>query len=1004
MTRALPRPRQQVTHPPSAGHAGSALLRAAAERHPEENTVKTPPPLTTALTAPALLLTAPARAQTDIPAAQPAAPAPAPQDAAPTQELAPGAGATPAAPADAAAADAAGAAPRELTGITGTITDGATGEPLIEATVKVVGGGAGQVLTDVDGRYALALPPGTYDLRVFYDVYQGRRITGVRVEAGKPTRLDVKLAADADAVQEVVVEARADLRAEGAVLQERRKAAAVSDAISAQEIARTPDSSASDAVKRVVSATVVDGKFVLMRGLGGRYSSTLLNGATLPSPEPDEPSVPLDLFPTSLLANLNVVKSYTPDLPGSFGGGTLRIETHSYPASFELKPRLSVSGDSNSTFKDRLGFTGGSAATLGLGRGRGLPAGVPTDRPFSGRAGVGADALVAGARSFENVWSPTEQRALPNYGLALSMGDTLRPAGRRLGYLASVTYGRKQTVQTADVFQNVLRRDATTFEGEGPARTTLGTDSATVSGLLSAGYQLGRDHELTAFGFFTRAADARAQVAEGFSEADEAPYRGSRLQFVQRQLLFTQLKGFHRTGFLSDAEVDWQANYSRVTRDEPDTRDVVYGENTQGVMVFRDQPGSGDRFFGELGEDSTGASANLTVPLQAVQVKAGLFAQQSFRDFQARRFRFDVQSGLAPGATALPPEELFAAGNIGADSVLAEETTFPQDSYDAQLGVYAGYLSADARPVEALRLVVGARYELSRQVIDAQSPYARNAERIRRVKTYRDVLPSANAILALSPTVNLRAGYSYTLARPTFRELAPFVFFDFVRRRNVTGNDQLEQTRIHNGDLRAEWFVGDNEVLAATAFAKRFLRPIERIQSSANTTGDLTFTNAAGARAWGAELEARLSLGRLSRALSRFRTAANLTLIQSRIELGDAQFSQTSAERPMQGQSPYVVNLSLGYERPESGTEVAALYNVYGKRISEVGVETVPDVYEQAFHRVDLSVSQKLGGTLQLKLTAQNLLDSRVRLLQGGVPVLQYRPGVAFAASLGMSL
>jgi hypothetical protein len=206
-------------------------------------------------------------------------------------------------------------------GIRGTVVDGKTNEALIEATVKVVAGAEASVQTDVDGNYALSLPPGTYDLRVYYELYQGRRISKVQVKEGQFTELNVSLIADEEAVQTVVVEARADKRAEGAVLAERKKAAVVSDAISAQEVARTPDSNAGDAVKRVVSATIVDGRFVLLRGLGGRYSTTLLNGALVPSPEPDEPSVPLDLFPTALLSNLNVLKSYSAELPGTFAGG-----------------------------------------------------------------------------------------------------------------------------------------------------------------------------------------------------------------------------------------------------------------------------------------------------------------------------------------------------------------------------------------------------------------------------------------------------------------------------------------------------------------------------------------------------------------------------------------------------------------------------------------------------------------------------------------------------------
>nr|WP_238539930.1 TonB-dependent receptor [Corallococcus macrosporus] len=892
--------------------------------------------------------------------------------------------------------------PPGFTGIHGRVTDEANGEGLIEATVKVVTGAQKQVLTDLDGFYRVALPPGKYDLRVFYDVYQGRRITGVIVNKGKATKLDVALGADEGAVQEVVVEARADRRAEGALLQERRKAAAVSDAISAQEIARTPDSSAGDAVKRVVSATVVDGRYVLLRGLGGRYSTTLLNGALLPSPEPDEPSVPLDIFPTNLLANLNVVKSYTPDLPGTFGGGTLLIETHSYPSEFEFKPRISLGGDSVTTFRERNSQRqGGFGEALGFpSSSRQLPNAIPRDSQL-GASGESSEVLAQQYRSFPNIWQARRTTALPNMGLGVSVGDTLRFGNSRLGYLASANYGHRDGVQEG-TFARASRDETDTLYAFESANNTQGFETASLSGLGSVGFQLDRDNELTWFGLYTRGTDTRTHTATANNLVRTERYESTRLQFVSRQLFFNQLRGFHRLGLLGDAELDWQANVSRVDRDEPDTRDTLYSSNFNvpgALPTFPNQPNSGERFFAELGETSTGGTVNLTLPLSAVKLKAGGLAQVSFRDFNARRFRYIL--GNTPVDRTLPPEQLFAPENLGT-GITVRDSTRADDAYDAYLGVFSGYVSADTQPLEALRLVGGLRLESSHQVLTLKDPFTGAADTENRAD-YANLLPALNAIYALTPTVNLRAGYSYTLARPTFRELAPFIYFDFVRRRNVSGNPDLEQTRIHNVDARVEWFAGENEVLAASAFYKRFVNPIERVINNPEAQ-DLTYRNAAGADTYGLELEARASLGRLTESLRDVRVGANLTLIQSEVDLGDNVVgAQTNRRRPLQGQSPYVINLNVGYQRPGSGTEFTVLYNVYGPRISEVGVQRLPDVYERPFHRLDISVAQQLGSA-QLKLTAANLLNASVTLRQDSVVVQSYKPGVAFSASLGWSL
>lgn len=887
-------------------------------------------------------------------------------------------------------------------GVRGRVVDAATKEPLIEATVKVVGGSSTSALTDVDGNYELRLPPGSYELRVFYEVYEARRVTGLQVRPGEFTALDVALSSDAKAVQEVVVEAKADKRAEGAVLMERKKATAVSDAISAQEIARTPDSNASDAVKRVVSATVVDGRFVLLRGLGGRYAVTLLNGALLPSPEPDEPAVPLDLFPTTLLANLNVVKSYTADLPGTFAGGALLIESNAYPTAFELKARLTLSGDTQTTFRQRLTHPGGPAEAFTIpGSVRALPTAVPTDGPLTRREGVDAARLEAVGESFPNVWSARPTTAWPNGTLSVSAGDTLRFGGdRRLGYLALASYGRKEARQVASIADVVAGGDS--LSKENVAEATLGAESAALSGLANVGFQVDARNEFAFLSLYTRSTETRTQGVAGHSDGDNEDYTGTRLQFVGRALSFNQLRGVHRFRLLDGAELDWQANYSRVDRGEPDTRDVTYMVNDEGRARFRSQPGSGDRFYADLAEDSYGGSIAAGASFGPARVKVGALVQQSARVFDARRFRFSY-SGGAPSAVYLPPEQLFSPAYIGAN-VAVEETTLPEDAYRAALGIAAGYLTAELKPVEPLRVVGGVRYEVSAQSLTADSPFAIAAARPDpSSQLYRDVLPTGSLVYAVTPKLNLRLGYSYTLARPTFRELAPFIFYDFVRRRAVSGNPSLVETRIHNGDLRAEYFLSESEVLAVSAFGKRFLDPIERVIVGV-AAGDLSYRNVAAATVVGAELEARASLGRLAPALSPLRAAANLTLISSRIDLGaKATGAQTNAVRPLQGQSPYVLNLNLGYDSGR-GTELAVLYNVSGPRISEVGFETLPDVYEQPFHRVDLALSQKLGGGFQLKVTASNLLNSFVTLRQGPHDVLRYRPGVAMSASLGWSL
>lgn len=896
--------------------------------------------------------------------------------------------------------------PKNFTGVIGRVTDGKTGDGLIEATVKVVAGGKKSALTDVEGYYRLKLPPGTYDLRVFYELYEGRRISNVIVKQGEALTLDVALERDSRAVQEVVIEAKVDKRNEKALLQERKKAAVVSDSVGAQEIAKTPDSNAGDAVKRVVSATVVDGKYVFLRGLGGRYAQTLLNGTLMPSPEPDEPSVPLDLFPVALLSNLNVLKTYSPDLPASFGGGSLTIDTSSFPTKLELKLRATLAGDSLTTFQQRPTAPMTFLESFGLRDGaRDLPKLVPTDGPLTQRAGFTGAQQEAAAESFRNKWTPDATMGLPSGSIGAQVGNTLRLGkDARLGFLVAAQVGRREK-QTLARLQSVAMSNGELI-GQNQTSNVVGTTSGATSLLASAGLQLDRDNEVNFLGLYLLNADTTTNQAAGYDVQSATDFLSSRLQFTQRQLAFNQVKGFHRLGALHDAELEWQANYARVDRLEPDIRDMRYFLDENGAARIRFQPNSAERFFLSLGEDSGGGTVSLTVPVKSVRVKVGGLFQAWSRAFDGRRFQ--LTAGRLPSALqTLGPEELFTADRIGPQAgtyyFSLEERTLTFDRYQALLTVYGGYALIDWKLAESLRVMGGARYEGSTQTLSAGSPFATSGAPTGGPTTrpYNDVVPSANVTWSPLSTVNVRAAYAFTLARPTFRELGPFLFFDVMRRRNVSGNPELHETRIHHADLRAEWFPTDTEVFAATAFAKQFINPIERVVYSAE--GDLSFRNAAGASLVGLELEARSSLGRVAQALKPVRIGANVSLIASRIELTNAAI-QTNQQRPLQGQSPWVANAFITWEKPEWGTEAGVFYNVYGPRISEVGTQQLPDIVEQPLHRLDVTVSQRLGAGLQLKLSASNLLNQSVRLQQGNVEVLRVPQGVQVFAALSWNL
>jgi len=879
-------------------------------------------------------------------------------------------------------------APPPIT-VRGKVVDPRTGEGLPAAYVQVKTGEAQTIATELDGTFQLALPPGTYQLSFTTPEFDEQAKT-ITVTEGKVVELSISLQPTVvvGKTETIEVHDTIDTRKESATLAVRRSAATVSDAVSAQEIARTPDSNAGDAMKRVVAVTVSDGRYVALRGLEGRYVTTLLNGVLLPSPEPDRNAVPLDLFPTSLLSTMTVYKSYSAELPGQFGGGALSIDTSSFPSKLEVKVGLSTSANTVAT--GAQGMTNasahGAADFFGFDDGtRRLPAEVPRNRAVRNMDSAQLEQI---GESFTNVWTPEPETVTPNLGMTATVGNTTKLGDKRVGYLGTGMFRRNYGVRSGTNARTALiGGELTSVES---LDYQVGTAESTIGGLGNVGVELDRNNDVSLFGLYSHVGEDTSSFANGYSEADSSTIDVSRLSFVMRSLAFGQLTGKHKLSREHGAELKWQANVAQTTRDELDSRDLIYSIDDQtGTRFYKDQPGSGQRFWQALADLAGGGGADFQIRYGNALLKTGALAQVSERSLVGRRFRYKW-IGSDPTVRSLEAEEMFSAEHIGPDFV-PEEGTLNEDAYKASLGVYGGYTSAEVQLDDKMRGTAGLRFEHASQHMTNGSPFAIAGLMTDVARSDNDLLPAANLVYAATPDMNVRFAYSYTLGRPRFRELAPFLYFDYIRRRAISGNPELRTTHIHNADLRWEWFPTENEVFAASVFGKQFFDPIEQVL--ANSESDATFANARSGNLIGAELEARKAIG------DYIRVGANLSLLRSRVALGDDQMLQTTKNRALYGQAPYVVNVSVGYINPKI-VEASLLYNVTGPRITDVGIEGLPDTYEMPFHRVDLALVRSLAKDLRLKLSASNLLNQRVRLEQGALAVNTYSPGVSFALGL----
>ncbi|WP_412061589.1 TonB-dependent receptor domain-containing protein [Rubrivirga sp. IMCC45206] len=918
--------------------------------------------------------------------------------------------------------------------ISGTVVDGEFGGGLPSASVYVVELGTGDA-ADIDGRYEVQrVPAGTYSVRYSFTGYAPQLVESVTVAAGETVTLNVTLAPGAE-LAEVVVEAEEILatNSEAGLLRLRARAAQVSDAISAEAISQSGASDAGDAMERVTGASVVGGRFVFVRGLGDRYATTQLNGATLPTADPDRRAVPFDLFPSGLLENIVTLKTFTPDQPGSFSGGLVNISTRSFPEAFSLALSASGGGNTETQFRgDFLESLGGGVPLTGVGGDRAIPAALqspdarlptPTDVRFDP---AGASALRDASRAFGTSFAPVSAAPPVNTSYAASLGNRVSLAGYPLGFVLGGTWGHSSSYYADGVTARFSGQgtDVSPFAPDFVAVDTRGTEEVTWGGIANATYQIGSAHELGVNALVSRAAESEARFLEG-PAAQIGTYLQQRVQqYTERHVASGQLRGRHR---VAGVELAWRGSVSQTGLDQPDLRffnntidTLNVGQATERVRFGVTGTSIPDplRYFRTLDESLAQGAVDLTIPLRGLglrggQLKVGGVADRTARDVTERRFQYDVRvpAGDGLGGTSADSIAAFFDRTLGAyaETTLADgrtrvqftgttlsDQTDPANQYAGTLDVAAGYAMVELPVGARLRAIVGARVEttdlriegdgvdLGRQRLDAQIAGATGAARdsltarrdglgaIDRV----DVLPSLNLVYALTDRVNLRAAATRTLARPTFREIAPFAAQDFGFGELLSGNPALDRTLITNLDVRWEWFARPGDIVAVSGYTKRLDAPIERVIIDAN--GQTSFENVDRATIWGAEVEARTALAPLARALAHVSVGANVTLTRSTISRSAGEVALgADPERPLQGQSPYLVNLDLAYG---DGTTSAGLYfNVFGRRLSRVSRVGTPDVYEEPAPTLDLVASRRVADNWSLKLSAKNLLNAPFR-------------------------
>ncbi len=902
--------------------------------------------------------------------------------------------------------------------IVGTVSSKGGGASIDGVSVFVEGTDA-QTKSDASGRFRLNVPVGRHTVWIIHEDFPTLTLTNVDVRAGKDTPINVELEAPVGPIDDWVIRARFIEGGVAALIVERRASSNVTDVIGAEEMSRAGASDAAGALKRVTGINVVGGKFIYVRGMGERYSATLLNGQMIPSPDPERRVVPLDLFPTQVLESVIIQKTFSPDIPAEFGGGTVLLRTRSYPRSRVVQVGLSLGANTETTFRDGPIYKGGDLDFLGTDDGtRALPdsvraAGALT-RATMFEEGLSDAELQAVGQAFPNNWNVYRRATPPDLKLTLTLGDRYEIGSVPIGFLASGLYGstfNRVLLQNRRFVANPTAQDGLEpideFEVESLEQTI------TTGGILAVGSEFSPGHEIKSTTLLLRVTDDRVDLVTGYNDNVGRQARGTRLRFIERQLLTEQIAGRHLFESLAKTSLDWSYAYATARLDDPDRREVFYygGSTPDEVGATFSLGEEPERLYTVLDDRLHNVRLGLLLPIpiwSGLEAKAKLGASVVSRDRESNVLRYRMFTRgprVTDAVNQQAPEEILRAENFAPDGLVVSNITDESDTYTADQQIQAGYLMAELPLVRGLELMGGARVERSAQNVVTTSRFNPGApERAELENT--DVLPATTATWRFTSEMALRGGFGRTVSRPEFRELANVPFYDVTTNTALTGNPDLQRATIDNYDLRWEWYISSDELLSLGGFYKDFDSPIEVVARGG--AGDTySWANASKATNYGAELEGRSRLGLLSPVLENFFVAFNLALIKSDVDLRATGGVATSRERALQGQAPYVVNAQLGFDDSMdggSGTAATLLYNVTGKWIAQVGVEGSPDIYQEPMHQVDFSASQRLPAGLSLTFRANNLLNPEEQRTQGPKIVRQSRSGRSFSLGLSWSL
>ena len=922
--------------------------------------------------------------------------------------------------------------------IRGTILDGDNNDPVFGVTVTVEKNNTTDpnlatvvtgTMSDLDGKFTVMVPPGVYNIRFRNMSYQNLLIENVDVKAkGVQVFDEIRLTSSTTKLEEIVISVSKIQNTEESVLQDKKNSTNLKDGISAAAFKKVGDSDAASSMKRVTGVSVQDGKYVYVRGLGDRYNKTILNGMDIPGLDPDKNSLQMDIFPTSLIDNITVHKSFSAELPADFSGGVIDISTKEFPDKKETS--LSLSSGYNNLYHfnpNYLTYKGGSTDFLGFDDGtRAIPAG--TSFPLQGSALFNNNDYARFNQvltSFNPTMAAMQQNSLMDFSLGATYGNQKVVKEKyTIGYSVGADYKNNTTFYKDALFARYGmygESERTELDLRQQQIGNYGENSVLLStfGGLSLKTKQSK-YNLKAL--HLQNGESRAGVFDFINDDEGANFTGFQhnLEYSQKQLTNVLLSGKHNFEERK-LEVDWKVAGTKSVMNDPDVRLSQYQRKGESFDM-NTESGFPQRIWRNMNENNLSSVLHFTKKFMIKERDAkfkygGAFTYKE-REFLIQSFSIVLNNPNRSQFLTGDPNEIFSPNNLWTRNpdpnslqtiYNPDFVPFNPNQFTANSMYSAGYASIEMEYIKNLKSVIGLRVEQFQQRYTGRDQSGDNILNNTKVLDDFNLFPTVNLVYAVNDTQNIRFSYSKTIARPSFKEMSFADIVDPLTGRSFTGgmfrdanegveywSGKLVSSDIHNLDARWELFQNKGQIFSVSSFYKKFINPIEMVQF-ASAANAFQPRNVGNGDLLGVELEVRKNLSFLTSKLEKISFNANYTVTQSRIEYSKTEKDsridnkrdgqEIGKYRDMAGQSPYLINVGLSYDGAEKGflrkLQFGLYYNVQGATLTFVGMVDRPDVYTVPFHSLNFNGTKAFGknDNMSLALKVSNLLLDKKELV-----------------------